>query len=109
MADIDINELVFNKKDCVVKTPRVDGSDGLTRTPKWGVQAGNSINGVMGAAIEDDLKLITVTHVPTGITVSEHRFHPKRNKDLCYQRLETLVNIRIKEMQEYVRQQEGKV
>jgi len=108
---MDVQDLKFDRADCIVQTAQVEKCTGGTKPPRWGVQAGNVIDGVMGQAIRDDLNAVTVLHQPTGLSATISKFHPARNKELAFIKLERMVNQRIQEMKDYLAKKnaEGKV
>ena len=89
---------VFQKEHCIVTGPQVDRVSLAGKgTPRWGSQAGNVIGGLMGPAIQPKLNEVTVTHVPTGLSVTESKHMAFRNKDIAFIKLEAMVNAWIEE------------
>ena len=97
MSD-ESQQLVFDRADCAVSGALVDQVNGAKKRPRWGSQAGNVVNGVIGPKVLDQLRAVTVTHVPTGISVTEDRHQPYRNKEIALIKLEGLVNDFIKSL-----------
>lgn len=82
---------VFRRDECYVTGVLVDrAGDVSKRPPRWGSQAGN----IVGDRItpQELLNAVTVTHAGTGISHTEGRFTPARNKELAFIEVERLVN-----------------
>lgn len=87
-------DFVFREQDCQVGGGTFVDSSGNPRTPRWGAQAGNPL--------DEELSGVIVRHVPTGLTASEDRFHPTRNKELAMLRLKSMVEDWIKQAKAHV-------
>lgn len=89
-------DLVFSRDDCMVNPAVFANANGTLSKARVGIQNGISLNGRMPT--QSDRNRITITHVPTGISVTEDRFIMHRNKELAFRELERLVKIRIEEI-----------
>lgn len=96
--DLNPHELKFSRDDCVVVRPQIDrGSEGKTSRARYGQLNGSaSIDGRI--ATPEELNKVTVIHGGTNLSFTESRFMPHRNKELAFQGLEKLVNLRLEEM-----------
>ena len=89
--EVTVNDLRFDRKDCTFSSATVDdiGSN-RSRPPRvGGGTAGMIVNGKFDP---DAARMVTVTHVPTGLSASVQKYHPARNKELAFQEVERLVN-----------------
>ena len=95
---MELDELKFERDDCIVQLPLVDVVNSDKRPPRWGAQAGNVINGRMGNAIVDEIRSVSVTDVATGSSHTVSEFTIARNKEIAFIQVERLVNKLIEQM-----------
>lgn len=93
---MNLDDLKFRKEDCIVEGALVEHNRG-PRPPRWGVEAGNVINGAIGPSAIPALNRVVVTHLPTSITVTEDSHRPYRNREIAFIKVEALVNAWIEE------------
>ena len=84
-----IDQLEFRLDDCVVEAAQ---NTELKRPWKlYEIQRQEEMGG-------SSMRTVTVTHLPTGISYSEDRFMPKRNREIAIEAVKARVNELIKKV-----------
>jgi hypothetical protein len=92
-------KIKFSEDDCEVFLVQLETQTpgSVSKTPMFGMPG--VVKRLEGSVLlpADELRGVTVKHVPTGITVSVDKFQPHRNKQLAMAQLKKEVEAFIKE------------